>query len=62
MLAGYRRHGLGRALIAQAFAPLVAAGHSAVAAEADATNAASHALLSGFGAQITGSTIELYRA
>lgn len=61
VLAGYRRRGLGRALIAQALAPLDAAGQLAVTAEADATNVASHALLTNFGARITGGTIELQR-
>jgi GNAT superfamily N-acetyltransferase len=61
VLAAYRRRGLGRALIAQAFAPLAAAGQAAVAAEADASNAASHALLTSFGARVTGGTIELQR-
>jgi ribosomal protein S18 acetylase RimI-like enzyme len=61
VLAGYRRRGLGRALIAQALAPLAGTAQSAVAAEADATNVASHALLTSFGARITGSTIELHR-
>jgi ribosomal protein S18 acetylase RimI-like enzyme len=62
VLAGYRRRGLGRALIAQAFAALAATGQAAVTAEADATNAASHALLTRFGARVTGGTIELHRS
>jgi ribosomal protein S18 acetylase RimI-like enzyme len=62
VLARYRRRGLGRALIAQALAPLADDGAVAVTAEADAGNAASHALLTGFGGRITGGTIELYRA
>jgi ribosomal protein S18 acetylase RimI-like enzyme len=60
--APYRRRGLGRALIAAAFAPLAAAGVPAVTAEADATNVASHNLLTGFGARVTGGVIELRRA
>jgi ribosomal protein S18 acetylase RimI-like enzyme len=61
VLRGYRRRGLARALIARALAPLAAAGESAVTAEADTTNVASHALLAGFGARVTGGTVELYR-
>jgi ribosomal protein S18 acetylase RimI-like enzyme len=62
VLRGYRRAGLARALIAQALAPLAAAGETAVTAEADTTNVASHTLLTGFGARVTGSTIEMYRS
>ena len=61
VLRGYRRAGLARALIAQALAPLAAAGETAVTAEADTTNLASHTLLTGFGARVTGGTVELYR-
>jgi ribosomal protein S18 acetylase RimI-like enzyme len=61
VLAGYRQRGLGRALIAEAFAPLADAGETMVTAEADVTNAASHALLTSFGARVTGGTVELYR-
>jgi len=60
-LAPYRRRGLGRALIAQAMAPLAEAGETTVTAEADTTNIASHTLLTSFGGKITGATIELYR-
>jgi ribosomal protein S18 acetylase RimI-like enzyme len=62
VLAGYRRRGLGRALIAHAMAPLAEAGETLVTAEADTTNIASHTLLSGFGARVSGGTIELHRA
>jgi ribosomal protein S18 acetylase RimI-like enzyme len=62
VLRGYRQRGLGRALIAQALAPLAATGAAAVTAEADTGNAASHALLTSFGGRVTGGTIELYRA
>ncbi len=62
VLAAHRRQGLGRALIAQAFAPLAGPGAVAVTAEADAANAASHALLASFGGRVTGGSIELYRA
>ena len=61
VLAGYRRQGLGRALVARALAPLAGTGQTTVTAEADATNAASHALLTSFGGRVTGSVIELRR-
>jgi ribosomal protein S18 acetylase RimI-like enzyme len=61
VLAPYRQRGLGRALIARAMAPLTGTGETMVTAEADTTNIASHTLLSSFGAQITGATIELFR-
>jgi len=61
VLAPYRRRGLGRALIAQAFTALADAGETIVTAEADTANAASHALLTSFGARVTGGTIELHR-
>jgi ribosomal protein S18 acetylase RimI-like enzyme len=62
VLAGYRRRGLALALIASAFAPLVERGVSTVGAEADATNVASHSLLTGLGGVVTGASVELYRA
>ena len=62
VLAGYRRRGLGRALVARALAPLAGTDQAMVTAEADATNTASHALLTRFGAVVTGSVIELRRA
>jgi ribosomal protein S18 acetylase RimI-like enzyme len=61
VLAAHRRRGLARALIAQALAPLADDGETCVTAEADTTNAASDALLRGFGATVTGGTIELRR-
>jgi GNAT superfamily N-acetyltransferase len=61
VLAAHRRRGLARALIAQALAPLADDGETRVTAEADTTNAASDALLRGFGATVTGGTIELRR-
>jgi ribosomal protein S18 acetylase RimI-like enzyme len=61
VLAGYRRLGLGRALIARAMAPLADRGEELVTAEADATNIASHTLLTSFGGRVTGGTIELLR-
>jgi len=62
VLREYRRRGLARALIAQAFGPLAAAGETTVTAEVDSTNIASHTLLTGFGGRITGGTVELRRA
>ncbi len=62
VLAGYRRRGLARALIAQALEPLAGTAAAAVTAEADASDAAAHRLLASFGARITGGTIELHRA
>jgi ribosomal protein S18 acetylase RimI-like enzyme len=61
VLAGYRRRGLARALIARAFVPLAAAGETTVTAEADTTNIASHTLLTGFGGKVTGGTAEYFR-
>jgi len=61
VLPGYRRRGLARALIARAFAPLASRGVSVVTAEADAGNLASHTLLTGLGARITGTAVELGR-
>lgn len=62
VLAPYRRRGLGRALIARVFAALADAGQTAVTAEVDAENVASRTLLTGFGAQVIGSAVELHRA
>jgi GNAT superfamily N-acetyltransferase len=61
VLAAYRQQGLGRALIARAMDPLADRGEELVTAEADATNLASHALLTGFGGRVTGGTVELLR-
>lgn len=61
VLREYRRRGLARALVAQALAPVAAAGETAVTAEVDTTNIASHTLLTGFGGRVTGGTVELYR-
>jgi ribosomal protein S18 acetylase RimI-like enzyme len=61
VLREYRLRGLARALVAQALAPLAAAGETAVTAEVDTTNIASHTLLTGFGGRVTGGTVELYR-
>jgi ribosomal protein S18 acetylase RimI-like enzyme len=61
VLEPYRRKGLGRALIARAFAPLAERGVPAVTAEADVTNVASNSLLSGLGGRVTGGRVELRR-
>src|SRR5580700_4723993 len=58
---GYRRRGLAKILLAAVFAPLCDRGISEVAAEADAANAASNALLSRIGARRVGGSIELIR-
>jgi RimJ/RimL family protein N-acetyltransferase len=55
----YRRQGLAKILLAAVFAPLSARGISEVAAEADAANAASNALLSRIGARRVGGSVEL---
>jgi ribosomal protein S18 acetylase RimI-like enzyme len=57
----YRRRGLGRALIASAFAPLADARVAAVTDGADAGNHASHGLLTSLGARVTGALVELGR-
>jgi ribosomal protein S18 acetylase RimI-like enzyme len=58
---GYRRRGLAKALLAAVFAALCERGVGEVAAEADATNTASNALLGRFGARRVGGSIELVR-
>jgi ribosomal protein S18 acetylase RimI-like enzyme len=62
VLDGYRRRGLARALIAAAFGPLADRGVPSVGAEADATNVASHTLLTGLGGVVTGASVELHRS
>ncbi|MDQ3579858.1 MAG: GNAT family N-acetyltransferase, partial [Actinomycetota bacterium] len=59
--APYRRRGLGRALLAAAFAPLHERGVTQVSAEADATNDISIHLLESIGAARTDETLELVR-
>jgi RimJ/RimL family protein N-acetyltransferase len=59
--AAYRRRGLATVLLAAVFAPLRDRGISDVAAEVDAANSASNALLRGIGAKRTGGSIELVR-
>jgi ribosomal protein S18 acetylase RimI-like enzyme len=61
VLPAYRHRGLARALIAQAFGPLVERGEPVVIAEVDASNDASNALFAGLGAHVIGGTLELFR-
>jgi ribosomal protein S18 acetylase RimI-like enzyme len=61
VMPGYRRRGLAKVLLAAVLAPLRGHGISEVAAEVDATNTASNALLLGIGARRTGGSIELAR-
>jgi len=61
MLAWYRRRGVARALLGQAFAVLAARGDTSVAGEVDDTNVASVSLLTGLGARRYGGNVELIR-
>ncbi|WP_018351383.1 GNAT family N-acetyltransferase [Longispora albida] len=61
LLPDYRRRGLARALVSQAFRALHARGVPEVVAEADVTNVASNALLTGLGGVVTGQETELRR-
>ena len=60
-LPPYRRRGLARALIAQAFAVLRERGKTEVTAEIDQANAASLSLFTGLGARRAGGSFELVR-
>jgi ribosomal protein S18 acetylase RimI-like enzyme len=60
-LPGYRRRGLARALIAQAFAVLRERGKTEVTAEIDDANVASISLFTALGARRTGGSVELIR-
>ena len=60
-LPTYRRRGLARALIAQAFAVLRDRGETEVTAEIDDANVASISLFTGLGARRTGGSVELIR-
>jgi GNAT superfamily N-acetyltransferase len=62
VLPPYRRRGLARALIGQAFAALRARGVREVTAEVDSDNTASNTLMIGLGGVVTGSDVELRRA
>ena len=61
MLARYRRRGVARALLGQAFAVLAARGDTSVVGEADDTNAAALSLLTRLGARRYGGNMELIR-
>ncbi|MGH3190043.1 MAG: GNAT family N-acetyltransferase [Streptosporangiaceae bacterium] len=60
-LARYRRRGVARALLGQAFAVLAARGDASVVGEVDDTNIASLSLLTGLGARRYGGSVELIR-
>jgi ribosomal protein S18 acetylase RimI-like enzyme len=55
------RRGIARALLAEVFARLDERGLDEVSTEIDETNTASRALLEGFGARRTGTSVELIR-
>jgi GNAT superfamily N-acetyltransferase len=61
VLAPYRRRGIAKALLGQAFAVLAARGDTSVAGEVDDTNVASVTLLTGLGARRYGGNVELIR-
>lgn len=58
---GARRRGIARALLAEVFARLEERGIDDVSTEIDETNTVSRALLEGFGARRTGTSVELIR-
>jgi GNAT superfamily N-acetyltransferase len=60
-LARYRRRGVARALLGQAFTVLAARGDTSVVGEADDTNVACLSLLAGLGARRYGGNVELIR-
>jgi GNAT superfamily N-acetyltransferase len=60
-LARYRRRGVARALLGQAFAVLAARGDMSVVGEVDDTNVACVSLLTGLGARRYGGSVELIR-
>jgi ribosomal protein S18 acetylase RimI-like enzyme len=61
VLARYRRRGVARALLGQAFAVLAARGDTSAVGEVDDTNVASISLLTGLGARRYGGSVELIR-
>jgi ribosomal protein S18 acetylase RimI-like enzyme len=61
VLAPYRRRGLARALLANAFAVLHGRGATEVSAEVDDANVASRTLVEGLGARRTGGSTALIR-
>jgi GNAT superfamily N-acetyltransferase len=60
-LAPYRRRGVARALLGQAFGVLAARGETSVIGEVDDTNVAAVSWLSGLGARRYGGDVELIR-
>jgi GNAT superfamily N-acetyltransferase len=60
-LAPYRRRGIARALLRQAFAVLAAQGDTSAAGEVDDTDVPSLSLLTGLGARRYGGNVELIR-
>ncbi|HEX5405677.1 MAG TPA: GNAT family N-acetyltransferase [Pseudonocardiaceae bacterium] len=60
-LPAYRRRGLARALLSQAFDVPHQAGQTEVSCEVDQTNVASNTLLTGLGARRDGGNVELER-
>jgi ribosomal protein S18 acetylase RimI-like enzyme len=60
-LARYRRRGVARALLGQAFAVLADRGDTSAVGEVDDTNVASLSLLTGLGARRYGGNVELIR-
>lgn len=61
VLPAYRRRGLARALLAQAFGVVHERGQLEAACEVDVTNVASNTLMAGLGARRTGGNVELVR-
>ncbi len=61
VLSPYRRRGLAKALLAQAFGVLHDRGKPDVTAEADDTNTASRSLLAGLGARRRGGSTEMIK-
>jgi len=61
VLRPYRRRGVARALLGQAFAVLAGRGDASVTGEADDTNAAAVSLLTALGARRYGGSVELIR-
>jgi len=61
VLAPYRRRGVARALLGQAFAVLAGRGVTSVTGEVDDTNVASVSLLTALGARRYGGSVELIR-
>jgi GNAT superfamily N-acetyltransferase len=60
-LAPYRRRGVAKALLGQAFTVLASRGDTSVVGEVDDTNVAALSLLTGLGARRYGGNVELIR-